>query len=178
MNRLKKIIKNTIILVILFFIFLKSSGLYLIPLSAHKASERSAHYGPSEVVHIEDFDKGKYILCKYDRWFSCNTINKTLFFFWRIGNQVYGRESDLSKAVSYTWSMSGDYYKAYGIINDNRIKKIEVTLENGDILIQDGFYEDMFLVTWKSPNDSIIDFAGIRAYDEDSNIIFEDIYGY
>ena len=91
----------------------------------------------------------------------------------------YWQNSDYSWDVAYGGYVTCLLYtSAYGIINDNRIKKIEVTLENGDILIQDEFYEDMFLVTWKSPNDSIIDFAGIRAYDEDSNIIFEGIYGY
>lgn len=179
MSRPKKILRNIIILVILFFIFLKSSGLYLTPLSAHKASERSIHYGPSKVVHIEDFDKGKYILCKYDRWISCNTVKRSLFFFWSFGSQVIGIENDLSKPLSYTWSGGvREFYKVYGIINDDRIKKIEVTLNNGDILTQDEFYEGMFLVTWKYINTNFIDFAGIRAYDEENNMIFEEMYGY
>ena len=80
MSRKKKILRNLIILVILFFIFLKSTGLYLSPISAHKSSERSIHYGPSEIVHIEDFSRGKYILCKYNGWVSCNTVEKKLFF--------------------------------------------------------------------------------------------------
>lgn len=180
MSRLKKILRNIIILVILFFIFLKSSGLYLTPLSSHKNSERSAHYGPSKVVHIENFDKGKYILCKYDRWISCNTVNRTLFFFWRFGNQVHGRENDLSKALYYTWNMSSYkdkcYYRAYGIINDDRIKTVEVTLDNGDIFTQNEFYEDMFLITWNANDDRVMDFAGIRAYDSNGNILFENIY--
>ena len=85
MSRNKKIIRNIVVLGILFFVFLKATGLYLIPLSAHENSERSIHYGPSEVVHIEDFDEGKYILCKYDKWISCNTVKRELLFFWRFG---------------------------------------------------------------------------------------------
>ncbi|WP_353092828.1 hypothetical protein [Tissierella praeacuta] len=177
MSRLKKILRNIIILVILFFIFLKSSGLYLTPLSAHKNSERSIHYGPSKVVHIEDFDKGKYILCKYDKWISCNTVKRSLFFFWSFGGQVTGRENDLSNPLSYTWSGGvREFYKVYGIINDDRIKEIEVTLENGDILTQNEFYEGMFLVTWSANDDSLMDFAGIKAYDSNGNILFEKIY--
>jgi len=75
MSRIKKVIRNLIILVLLFILYMMWAGLYLTPLLANEHSERSAHYGPSEVIHIENFDGGKYILCKYDRWFSCNTVN-------------------------------------------------------------------------------------------------------
>lgn len=85
MSRSKKVIRNIIILILLFFLFHQHLGLYLTPLAAHKSSERGINYGPSKVVYVEDYadnyDKGKYLLCKYDKWVSCNTVNRTLFFF-------------------------------------------------------------------------------------------------
>ena len=116
MSKNKKILRNIVLLIIIIFILFPRFGLYLSPLSAHRASEKSIHYGPSEIVHIEDFDRGKYILGKYDKWISCNTVNRSLLFFWTFGDQVTGIENDLTKAVSYTWGMSEDQYKIYGII--------------------------------------------------------------
>lgn len=178
MSRRKKIVRNIMVLVVLFIIFLKSKGLHLTPLSAHENSERSGHYGPSEVVHIEDFNKGKYILCKYDKWISCNTVNRSLFFFWRIGNQVHGIENDRTKALNFTWGMSSGFYKLYGIINDDRIKKVEVILDNDRILTQTEFHEDMFLFTWNLMDDSYLEFKTIKGYDSEDNLVFEDEYGY
>lgn len=174
LNRKKKLIRNIIALIILLIIFVKSSGLYFTPLGAHRDSERTAHYGPSEIIHIEDYEKGKYILCKYDKWFSCNTVNKKLFFFWHFGNQVHGIENDLSQPLSYYWVGEGNFYKVYGIINDKRIKKVEVVLNNGDTLVQENFYDDMFLIHWVA-NDSKY-YSKVRAYDEDGNMVFEGKY--
>lgn len=174
MSRGKKVIRNIIILIILFLLFINRSGLYFTPLSAHEHSERSIHYGPSEVVHIEDFKDGKYILGKYDKWVSCNTVNRSLLFFWRFGSQVTGFENDKSKAVDYTWSLSDQYYKLYGIINDDRVKRIEVTLENGEMLTQSEFYDDLFLFTRELDNNQDWNFKNIKGYDSDNNVIFED----
>lgn len=177
MSRGKKILRNIVILGIFYFLFFKLSGLYLTPLSAHEASERSIHYGPSEVVHIQDFDGGKYILCKYDKWVSCNTVKRELYFFWRYGNQPTGFKNDKTKAIDYSGGMSWGNCKLYGIINDDKVKKIQITLKNGDVFTETKFYDDLFLFTWKSDNDNgDWNFKNIRGYDCNDNIIFEDEY--
>ena len=174
MSRFKKVIRNIIVLSILSFLLFWRSGLYLSPLSAHEHSERSIHYGPSEVVHIEDFDAGKYILGKYDKWVSCNTVNRVLYLFWRFGDQPTGFENDKTKAVDYTWGSSYQYNKIYGIINDDKVKKIDITLSNGKIFTQTGFYGDLFLFTWRSNDKENCDFKNIKGYDSGNNIIFEE----
>jgi len=177
MSRNKKILRNIVILIVLFFIFLKATGLYLTPISAHENSERSIHYGPSEVIHIEDFDEGKYMLCKYDKWVSCNTVKRKLFFFWGFGNQVTGFENDNTKALDYTWGMSDGNHKLYGIINDDKIIKIQITLNNGKVFTETEFYEDLFLFTWKADNDDEgWWFNNIKGYDLNNNVVFEDEY--
>ena len=168
MNRQKKIMKNLALLVVLFFLFSKIHGIFLTPLAAHEASERSIHYGPSEVVHVEDFNGGKYILGKYDKWVSCNTVNRTLFFFWRIGNQPIGFENDMTNSISFTWGQSYDNIRVYGIINDDKIVKVEITLANGEVLTQTEFYDDLFLFTWKSAV-----FESIKGFDSQGNTIYE-----
>ena len=104
MDRFKKAIRNIIILIILCLLFFKSSELYLTPISAHEHSERSIHYGPSEVIHIEDWDGGKYILCKYDKWVSCNTVNRALLFL--KFNQPTGFEKWQIQSLDYTGGFS------------------------------------------------------------------------
>jgi hypothetical protein len=140
-------------------------------LAAHKSSERSIHYGPSEVVHTEDFDGGKYYLCKYDKWVSCNTVNRTWLFFWSFGNQPTGFENDRSKPIAYTWSMSYQRNKAYGIINDDRITKVEIVFMDGSSLTETHIYEKLFLFTWISEE---YGFQTIKGYDKDNNLIYEE----
>lgn len=174
MSRLKKVIRNIIIIVILFFIFLMRSGLYLDSLSAHEHSERSIHYGPSKVAHVEDFDGGKYILGKYDKWVSCDTVNRVMVFFWRFGSQSIGLENHKNKAIDYTWSGGGKDYILYGIINNNKVKRIEITLDNGKVLSQTKFYEKLFLITWKMTSGQTRYFKNIKGYDSDKNVIFQE----
>lgn len=174
MNRKKLIVRNMVIILILFFLFLNRTGLYLSPMSAHEHSERSIHYGPSKVVHVEDFEKGKHILGKYDKWVSCNTVDKKFLFLWSFGNQVNGFENDESKLIDFTWGASRRYYKCYGIRNDARIEKVEITLYNGDVYETTDFYEDLFLITWETTEEASYYIKNIRGYDKDNNIIFEE----
>lgn len=170
MNRQKKLMRNIVLLLILGVILFSGGPLYLDPMAAHRASERSIHYGPSEVVHVENFPGGKYYLGKYDQWISCNTVNRTLGIFWRFGSQVTGIEVNEEKPVSYTWSYSEDRRKAYGVLNDKRTKRLEVHLTDGTVLTQRVFYQEMFLLTWTGE----AEFSKIVAYDSTDAVIFEE----
>jgi len=145
-------------------------------MSAHENSERSIHYGPSEVIHIEDFKDGKYFLCKYDNFVSCDTVNRSLLFFWRIGNQPIGFENDKTKPVNYTWSSAFSYWKVYGIVNDDRIKRVEIVLNDGNTLTQSEYYDDLFLFTWNSNDNRSKGYKSIKGYDADNEVIYEGDY--
>lgn len=170
MNRKQKIIRNTILLIAFSFLLFTRSYLYLDPLAAHKASERSIHYGPSEVLHVESFPGGKYYLGKYEQWISCNTVNRALGIFWRFGSQVTGIEVNEEKPISYTWSSSDNRKKVYGIVNDKSIDRLEIYLTEGIVLTQEKFYGDMFLLTWESEGE----FQKIVSYDRLGAIVFEE----
>lgn len=131
------------------------------------------NYGPSKVVHTENYEKGRYYLCMYDKWISCDTVDRFWYFFWSFGNQVTGIENDKKKALCYTWSSNNPYYKIYGIRNDKSISKVEITLDDGSVLSQTGFYEDMFLIPWKASGNSYV--KSVRGYDKAGNIIFKEI---
>lgn len=173
MTRSKKVIRNLAIILGLCFLLVLRTPLYLTPLSAHEHSERGLHYGPSDVVHVEDFDGGKYILAKYDKWYSCNSVEKTLGFFWRPGDGSLGTVNEKTKAVAFSWSASDENSIAYGIINDDRIKTIELTLGDGHILTQTQFYDNMFLIPWTFNNTNNKYFEKIKGYDASNKVIFE-----
>ncbi|SDH49347.1 hypothetical protein [Desulfosporosinus hippei] len=172
MSRSQKIVRNLVIFLGLCLLFITQTALYLTPLSAHEHSERSLLYGPSEVVHVEDFDEGKYILAKYDRWYSCNSVERTLGLFWRSGGGSIGTENDKTKAVAFSWSASYEHCVAYGIINDDRVKRIELTLSNGQVLTQTKFYDRMFLILWTDKNNNNY-FEKLIGYDASDKVIFE-----
>lgn len=174
MLRLKKIFRNIIILGLIILLFSRL-GFFLSPMAAHRHSERTIHYGPSEVAHVQDFSGGKYILGSYDKWVSCNTVNRKFFLFWTMGNQPIGFENDESKEVDYSWGMTSDKNdKLYGIINSDEIEKIEIVFENEKTLSITEFYDDLFLITWESEDDERLYHRKIKGYDSKGNIIFED----
>ncbi len=172
MNRLKITIRNFAIIAILFFLFMNLYGLYLTPMEAHKQSEHSIHYGPSRVVHVEEYDNERYMLGKYDKWVSCNTVRK-IFFFWTLGDQPIGFENDLSKGIDYSWNGATDQrYLLYGAKNDDNIEKVEFTLGNGDVFSTTTFHENLFLIILKHKDDGVY-IKNIKGYDKDNNIIYE-----
>lgn len=173
MSKGKKLGRNILLIVILFYLFLINTGLFLNPITAHKNSEITLHYGPSDIVHVADYEKGKYILGKYDKWVSCDAINRYLYILYAIGNGGIGFEIDKNEKLNYSWRSSGEYYRLYGIVNDNNIKKVKLTLTDGSIYEQTEFYDDLFLFYWSTDEDDV-EYSNIKAYDADNNMIFEE----
>ena len=173
MSRLKKVIRNIIILAVLFLIPIRLYGLYISPVSAHEHSERDMHYGPSEVIQTINIDNEKYLLCKYDKWVSCNIVKRKLHLFWEYENTIIV-ENNRMKAVNYSWSGSYQDRRLFGIINDDSIIKIEISNNKGKILTQTVFYDDLFLLTWKLNKNGEGNYKNIKGYDADNKILFEE----
>lgn len=85
MTRLKKTIRNLLLIAILLFLFMKLNGLYFSPVKALHTSERDLHYGPSEIVHSFDHGNSRYFLTRYEDFISCSPIDRFLGVFWRYG---------------------------------------------------------------------------------------------
>lgn len=178
MSRNKKILRNTLILSSLIIIFFIRSSLFFTPLSAYRANEKSLHYGPSKIIHINDMGSSKLIAGKYDKWFSMSEIKRSMLFFWRSDGMSLGHEIDKSKALNYTWRMTEGNFTFFGVINNKDINKIDVIINNDDVISSSEFYDDMFLFNLKDENKHMkrLDFKGIKAYDAEENIIFEEEY--
>lgn len=170
MNRKQKIIRNTIILIGFSFLLFTRSYLYLDPMTAFRSSERSNHYGPSEVVYMESFPGGKYIVGRYEQWISQFEINRVFGIFWRIGNGHTGIEIKENQPLTYVLSQSDYGFRVYGIITDSKIAKIEVYTLDGSILTQSDFHEGLFILSWEED----AEFRKIMAYDASGAVIFEE----
>ncbi len=177
MNRVNKTIINIILIVILLIIYLALSGLRLTPVQAHKASERSIHYGPSEIVKIFDYGDYQHLLCKYDKWVSCNTVQRQFFFFWSAGSQTTGFENDVNKPIDYSYQFSNKIAMVYGVVNDDRITKVELYTEDGKSYVQEELYDDLFYFTWEFIDWEEIRMEKIVGYDKNGDIVAEVKYG-
>lgn len=150
MNRAIKTIRNIILIGVLITVFLATTGLRLTPIQAHKASEKGIHYGPSEIIKIFDHGDYQHLLCKYDKWVSCNTVNRQQFFFWSAGSQPIGFENKKDEDINYSEDFSKGVHLIYGIVNEPDITKVELYINKGKVLVQDELYDELFYFTWES----------------------------
>jgi hypothetical protein len=174
MTRSKKIMRNIIILLGLWILFMMMGGVYFDPMQAHEQSERSVHYGPSTVVGIVEHNGDKHMLCRYDNMVSCDTVKRFCYFFWEHGRSPIGFENDGSKSLKYTWSYANHEYKVYGVINDNRISKVKVIAYKGKVYSQMKFYDGIFAIFWNGDGDYNQGLQKITAYDDDGKVLFSE----
>lgn len=148
------------------------------PIKAHESSERTYHYGPSEIIKTIDLDKRKIYLCRYKDWFSANTVEKG-FIKWYPGDQVAGEPIDYSKQVSYSWSGSSIsekemIMKVYGYVNDPKITTISFEGKNKeDTLTYDLDESRMFIFYWNEGNRNFRA-KYLKGLDSEENVIFEE----
>ncbi len=178
MNRVIKTIRNLIFICILLAVFLATTGLRFTPTQAHITSEKSIHYGPSNIVKIFDYEKYQHFLCTYDKWVSCNTVRRKLLFFWTVGGQTTGFENDISKEInySYSWTRIPDNSAlVYGIVNNTNITKIELYATDGSVFIQDELYDNLFYFSWQCESTEF-GVEKIIGYDENDKEISEIVF--
>ena len=172
MNRAIKTTRNILLIGVLFVLFLAFTGLRLSPIQAHIASEKGIHYGPSEIIKIFDHGDYQHLLCKYDRWISCNTVKKNLFFLWAAGSQPIGFENDLNKDIDYSGSFSNNVNLIYGSVNNTNITKVELHINQENIVVQDTFYDDLFYFTWEGDG-SQWGIMKVVGYDNNDEIVYQ-----
>lgn len=173
MNRKKKIVRNLILLLLCSISFFYMNHLYLFPSHANEASERGLHYGPSQVIYETDYELGKYYLCRYDQYISCNSIQRAFGIFWQYGGNHYGTEINKDDPITYNWSMSDSkYWIFFGQINDSNIASLKLTPESSEeSFTQNDFHDGMFLFHWIGQNQS----CGFQltAYDKDGTVLYQ-----
>ena len=149
MIRLKKTIRNLLIIVALLFLFMQFNGLYLSPVQALHSSEEDLHFGPSEIVHSFDYGESRYFLTRYEEYISCQPIKKVLGVFWRYGGG-YGSPNDKTRPIFYQEARGEEDWRIFGVRNDASIAYLEATLDDPEgegepiTLTCKEFYDNMF----------------------------------
>lgn len=169
-----------VIAILLIFLCMKTSGFFygsFSPLKAYQQSERTFHYGPSEIINEIDIEKGKIYLCRYKEWFSANTvIKKTLK--WYIGDGEVGRKIEKADKINYSWSGARihDYFlmKVYGYVSEESIDKVllDVELDGLAKTLEYKLEDDrMFIFYW---NEDVYDYKlkELRGVDKSGKVIY------
>lgn len=155
-------------------------------LKAHQKSEQSYHYGPSEILEVIDFPKGKIFLGNYDKWFSADTIKKGLIK-WYPGSGVGGFPIKENEELSSTWSgsrISDDYYlyKVYGYVSNPDITKIALEVEwvkeNGteNKVLEYKLKDHKGFIFYWNENETKYKLKTLRGLDTNGNILYEKDY--
>lgn len=180
MTRLKKVIRNIILIAVLLFLVMKLNGLYFSPVNALHASERDLHFGPSEIVHSFDNGNSRYFLTRYEDMISCSPIDRFLGVFWRYGAGS-GVEIKKERPLFTSYRTKEGDWLIYGIRNEANITRVEIEMRNTagetQIYSSDTFYENMFYIMWEGENDSEVLFSeifvGIKAYDDKGAVVYD-----
>jgi hypothetical protein len=180
MTRLKKTIRNLLLIAVLLFLFMKLNGLYFSPVEALHTSERDLHYGPSEIVHSFDHGNSRYFLTRYQDMISCSPIDRFLGVFWRYG-AGHGIEIKKERPLFTSYQSNEEEWLVFGIRNDPSIVRVEIEVKNAEgeteIYSSDTFYEDMFNIMWEGENDNDVllseIFVGLKAYDDRGIIVYD-----
>lgn len=173
-KRLRKIIRNIVLIPILFLLTTRVLGLYLRPENLFRDSELGLNYGPSEIVYSEKDREGNlYLLSKFDKNFYVASLEKRWIFFYSIGSQSISENTgqDIEIGLYYNGDKEENLL-VYGIKNEEKIESIELILDNKSYLVED-FHEKMFLERFKTD-----DYRGLEVLGRDKNglIIFEKEY--
>lgn len=169
-----------VIAILLIFLCIRVSGLTygsFSPLKAHQQSEKTFHYGPSEIIKEIDIEKGKIYLCKYKEWFSSSTVIKRTIK-WYIGDGQGGRKIEKADKISYSWNGSRihDYFlmKVYGYVSEESIDKVllDVELDGLAKTLEYKLEDDrMFIFYW---DEEVYDYKlkELRGVDKSGKVIY------
>ena len=177
MIRLKKTIRNFLIIAVLLFLFMQFNGLYFSPVQALHASEKDLHFGPSEIVHSFDYGESRYFLTRYEDFVSCPSIEKAFCVFWRYGGG-YGSPNDKSRPLFYQEAKGEEDWRIFGVRNDTSIAYFEATFHDPEgkgapiTLTCKEFYDDMFCLIREGEEHLM----SVTAYDKAGNIVYESKY--
>ncbi|WP_058307661.1 hypothetical protein [Gracilibacillus massiliensis] len=185
----KSIIEWTFAVLLIVFVVSKSSFFqyyHLSPSAAYEQSERSYHYGPSEIIEEVELGDVRIYLGKYKEWFSANMIERRFGFLWTPGSGVGGIPIDTSEELNYSWqaTQTNDQYvwNFFGIVHNQDITQIEIDVvddyqyekmyaqEQIETYTYQVNSERMFLINWSGENRHAVNLRGIN---DNNEVLYE-----
>lgn len=180
MTRLKKTIRNLLVLAILVPLFMSFNGLYFSPVKALHTSERDLHYGPTEIVHSFDHHGKRYFLGHFENYITFTPIKRALGIFWRYGGG-FGVENHLDRPISIGYRNDGNQLMLYGMRNDAHVAWLELEIQDpgggAEKIKVDKFYEDLFYIISDVDDEENLGLtlleSKITAYDANGRLLHE-----
>lgn len=147
------------------------------PIGAHEESERTYHYGPSEIIKTIDLYRSKIYICRYKDWYSTSIVKKGIIK-WYTGGESIGNKIDPSLPISYTWGFTSvntklGINKIYGYVSDSDINAVQVESKDGKLIMKYELDDSrMFIFYWEGVNE-LYRFNTIKGIDSSGKVIYE-----
>lgn len=180
MIKKKKLLRNIVIILTVFCIIVVFYPASASPITALRREERAENYGPSVIIKTEKFNNQCWYLCKYDKWYSIDTVERGALGLWYSGTIINGYDLN-SEPVEYREAFgagdNGNKHVLFGRVNDRRIKSVKFELQFNNkktkIVEQNNLYDNLFLIFWDGYGNFIDSIKDIQGLDENSKVVFE-----
>lgn len=145
MKRKKDIVRNILIAAVMLFFVYILGGFFPTAMDAFHTSERSSHYGPSNILCTVDVGNTRHFFGSFKQTYSHSETRRLLPFMWRFGDQSLAMERGADRPMErYAdkqrfgtgWfggeSRQGNF--VFGPINSPDVASIEVKTPEGVVL--------------------------------------------
>lgn len=179
MIKKKKLRRNIVIILTVFCIIVVFYPASVSPITALRREERALNYGPSVIIKTEKFNNEYWYLCKYDKWYSIDTVKQGTLGLWYSGTIINGNGLN-SEPVEYSMAFgagdNGKKHVLFGRVNDRRIKSVKFEIEfnkKAKIVEQNKLYDNLFMIFCDGYGNLIYRINDIQGLDENSKVVFE-----
>ncbi|MGI6226784.1 MAG: hypothetical protein ACOYJ1_11080 [Peptococcales bacterium] len=192
MKKKKKIIINLLIIGFSLLVYMIVTGAGFTPAMAHKRQERTINYGPSQIVKVVEKGASRFFLGQFNGYYSCSMVERGRLGLWYGARKgMWGMEIKEDKPINfhhlyiYDDNQTFDELYVYGVINDERVKriKLEFYLDDGGSKLEtltieigaDEIFDNMFfsIIEKKGMKEYVVQ-KSIRAFNEAGQLIFEE----
>lgn len=151
-------------------------------IGAYRASERTMHYGPSEIKKVIDVKNGKVYLGKYKNWISAAPIEKK-FIKWYPGNGGEGCPIKYSDKISQFMdcgAMGRNSYLClvFGYVNDSNIKVVSLQIQDNKKknTMKYKITSDKMFIFCLENNSHKYNVVSLKGLDKNGKVIYENDY--
>ncbi|KMK75855.1 hypothetical protein [Alkalihalobacillus pseudalcaliphilus] len=147
---------------------------YLSPENTLRYSEKSMHYGPSDIIDERKVNSSIIYLSTYKDWFSASHVERKWGIFWQHRNGG-GIKKNSEEAITHIFgsSFKGEPAISYmgGYVSDPEIDVIEVELDH-ETLQEPVNDQQLFLVVWKGGRSYEV-LRSYRGLNEEGDVLYE-----
>lgn len=184
MNRQR--LKNSLIGIgVILLLLCINAGMYgfsFTPEQAMRNLEKNFHFGPSEIVYREETPGKVLFLGKYEDYICCYRVQRQAWVYW-VDERHYWIENQPSEQVIFypNYVQTGDGPMDVilcGKINDSRIVRLELIVNEEMILEKTEFHEGIFAFQYVNEYRAEDNYGSqcydyLRGYDETGELIYE-----